>query len=451
MKNIKNISLSSGFKKALKNTGFLTVERILNLVLAFIGGVFVARYLGPDNYGMLKYSTSLIALVVPISILGTKHIVIRDLVKNPENENYILGTTFILILSSSILLSIIVAAIGYILNTGQNIIQVLIIINSVNLIFNSFRVFDYWFRSKIKAKHSVIARSASQLLLFILKILFVFLSLSVIWFGLIIIFGAIIRSLLWLLQYKNYNKKIKNWYFDKKYAIYLLKNTWPLILSSVSVAIYMKLDQVMLKEMLDSEAVGNYAIAVRISELWYFIPTAVCSSVFPIIIKTKQRSIKQYYDRLQYLYDIMSGFAIAIAIPVTFLSDTIINFLFGSSYSQAGPVLALHIWAAIFVFLGVARSNWIINENLQKYGMIFTISGGISNIFLNLWLIPKIGIMGAAIATVISQIISAWFLSVIIKKTRKAFFMQLKSITRAILIYPMIKSARKIYNEAVNK
>jgi O-antigen/teichoic acid export membrane protein len=243
---------------------------------------------------------------------------------------------------------------------------------------------------------------------------------------------------------------VTNWGFDPDYAKGLLKDSWPLILSGLSVAVYMRIDMVMLKSMVDANTVGNYAAAVHVSELWYFIPMAVASSVFPSIIKSKKDSIEKYHRRLQYLYDVMAGMAIVIAIPMTFLSDFVIQLLFGTEYALAGGVLAVHIWAGIFVFLGVARSKWIINENYQFYGMLFTIVGALSNVALNLWLIPLLGIMGAAWATVISYIISAWATGIFIKETRVAFFMQGKAMLRAVMVIPAYHSIKSIYREAKN-
>ena len=193
----------------------------------------------------------------------------------------------------------------------------------------------------------------------------------------------------------------------------MLKDSWPLILSGVMVTIYMKIDQVMLGNMASNEAVGNYAAAVRFSEIWYFFPTAICASVFPAIIRVKQKSKQKYYEKLQQLYDLMAWMSLAIAFTMTFTSDTLIQMLLGTEYTEAGKILAWHIWASPFVFLGVARSQWLIAENLTKLSFATTSLGTIVNILLNLWLIPIYEGTGAAIATVISYAIAAYFASML--------------------------------------
>ena len=190
----------------------------------------------------------------------------------------------------------------------------------------------------------------------------------------------------------------------------------------------MKIDQVMIQEMLGSEAVGQYAAATRLSEIWYFIPTVVASSLFPAIVNAKRQSEELYYDRLQKLFDLVVWIAIAIALPITFLSDMIVNMLYGEQYNQAASVLMIHIWASIFVFLGVVSGNWYINENLQLLAFWRAFYGMISNIFLNLLLITKYGIQGAAIATLISYMIVDFISDIVNCYSRRIFFMKLNTI-----------------------
>jgi O-antigen/teichoic acid export membrane protein len=162
----------------------------------------------------------------------------------------------------------------------------------------------------------------------------------------------------------------------------------------------------MIKEMLDAEAVGQYAAAARLSEAWYFIPSVIAASLFPAIINAKKQSKELYLSRLQKLYDLMVWMAIAIALPMTFLSNWIVNLLYGVQYSQAGSVLIIHIWAGVFVFLGIAFGQYLIAENFTKKSLYRTLLGAISNIILNYFLLPIYGINGAAVATLLSQFIA---------------------------------------------
>ncbi len=186
--------------------------------------------------------------------------------------------------------------------------------------------------------------------------------------------------------------------------------------------IYMRIDLIMIKEMLGEKEVGLYSAATRISEVWYFIPMLLTNSLFPSIVNAKKVSEELYYARLQRLYTLMVWTAIAIALPMTFLSGWLITILFGEAYRDAGQVLMIHIWAGVFVFLGVASGQWLVNEGLQKYSAINTTVGAFVNILLNFLLIPKFGICGAAIATVLSYSIAAYFMNFVFLATRRNFY-----------------------------
>jgi PST family polysaccharide transporter len=194
----------------------------------------------------------------------------------------------------------------------------------------------------------------------------------------------------------------------------------------MAIMVYMRLDMVMLKMMKGDYAVGLYSAATRISEVWYFIPAAIVSSVSPAIMKVKDNA-ELFYGRLRKLFSLMTMIACVIGSIVALVSHAIIRILYSTSYSGAAPVLAVHVWASVFVFLGVAQSPWDLSENLLTLSLYRTIAGAIINVAINFVLIPRFGAMGAAIATVVAYAVSAVFANAFNKKTRPIFFMQMRS------------------------
>jgi PST family polysaccharide transporter len=213
-----------------------------------------------------------------------------------------------------------------------------------------------------------------------------------------------------------------------KRAKSLFKDSWPLLLSGISITIYMKIDQIMLAHMIGDEAVGIFSAAVRISEVWYFIPMMIVASTFPAILESKKRSEKQYYARLQKLYDLMVVISLVVMLPMAFLSTHIVILLFGEAYRGAGIVLSIHIWGLIFVSLGLASSAYFTAENRQVLILQRTVTGAIFNVTLNLLLIPNFGGVGAAFATVASQAVSTLLFDSLQIATRRMFFMKLKAL-----------------------
>lgn len=419
------IKLSSGFKRYFVNTSWLFFERIIGMAITFFVGVYVARYLGPANFGLLSYAGSFVGLFAAIATLGLDSILVRELVKDEKKRDELLGTTFVLkVIGSIFVLTIIAIAVRF--TTNDNFTNLLIFIIAIGTIFQSFNVINFYFQAKVLSKYTVFAQVFTAILCAGIKLLLIYFNMGLIYFAMVTLLQSIILASGLVVMYIKQKSSLFNWKVKYYLAKNLLKDSWPLMLSGIAISIYMKIDQVMIKNMLDTEAVGNYAVAVRLSEVWYFIPVAITSSVFPAIINAKKISEKLYYERLQKLYDLMTWLAIGIALPIMLLSNNIINLLFGIQYQEAAGVLRIYVWATVFVFLGVATGRYLVAENYTKISFFRTLIGAVINIVLNIFLIPKYGIKGAAIATVFSQFIVA-FSIILIPKTRFNFVLMVKS------------------------
>jgi len=397
--------LSPGLRKILGNVGWLFVERILTMILAFFVGIWVIRYLGSENFGKLSYTTSFVALFSAIAQLGLNAIVIRNIVHEEKAAPEILGTAFVLKLIASSVTILIIGIAIWTFDTDPDVRWMTLII-AFSLMFSAFDAIEFWFQSQVLSGVLAIVRSVQLILSSLIKLSFIALKLPLMAFVWLILAEQVVKVLGMLWVYLKYHQSILQWRVNWSKGLEMLRDSWPLILSGVMITIYMKIDQVMLGNMANAQAVGNYAAAVRFSEIWYFIPMAVCSSVFPAILRAKQRSREEYYARLQQLYDLMAWMALAIAIPMTFASVPLLTTLLGKEFAEAGQILAWHIWAGPFVFLGVARSNWLMAENFTRFSFLTTSLGAIVNILLNFLLIPPYQGVGAAIATIIAYAVA---------------------------------------------
>ena len=417
---------SQGFRRYFANTSWLMGHRALNMVVALFVGVYVARYLGPERFGLLSYAGSFVGLFTALATLGLDSILVRELVKTPEHRDELLGTAFWLKAGGAILMWIgIAAAIPFTHNDTQT--NILIVIIAFAIIFQAFNVIDFNYQAEVKSKYVVYSQFVSLVISSITKLVFVWIAAPHVWFACVFLLDAVVRAVGLTAVYLQTTAKIWYWKWRWQTAKELLRYSWPLILSGMVISIYMKIDQVMIKEMLGAEQVGHYAAAVRLSEAWYFVPMAITSSVFPAIINAKKQSEELYYQRLQKLYDLMVWLAVAIALPTTFLAPWVIRVLYGKAFLPAAGVLSIHIWAGVFVFLGVASGKWFLCENMQKEAFYRTFLGVICNVVLNIIMIPKYGISGAALSTLISQSAAAYFYDVLNHKTRCVFWMKTRS------------------------
>jgi len=415
-------------KKIISNTGWLFADRILRIIGELVVGIWLARYLGPDKFGLFSYAIALVTVFSAIARLGLDQIVVRELVQNPSCQYKTLGTTFFLKLVGGIATLLLAMLALYSLQPNDRETIVLVSIIGSGIIFQSFDAIDIWFRAQLRSKYTVIARDTAFLTVLAFKIILIQLQASLIMFAWASLAEMVFYAMTLVIVYQVGGQNLLKWSFSKKQAKALLNDSWPLILSSITIMIYMRLDQIMIGQMIGKESLGIYSAAVRISEGWYFIPQAISTSFMPSLVAAKEQSEGNYYQRLQFLFDLVVIIGYLVAGLVTISSGYIINLLYGEAYREASLILSVHVWAGLFVSLGVARSLWTTTENLTKYALATTLTGAVFNVMANYILIPKYGIVGAAVATLISQILVSWLLNVIRKQTRVIFTMQLKSL-----------------------
>lgn len=403
------------------------VERILRLGVSFTVGIYVARYLGVEAFGSISFAQSLVGIVSILSVLGMNDIVVKALVDNPKSKNKIMGSAFVLRLAGASIAICLVAILAVFLDISL-MEKWLVIIISVGLLFQSINVIDLYFQSMVKSRFVVQAQFVQLVISTLVKLLLVLNQADLIWFGAVLLVDSIVLAIALGKIYLVQGESFIHWRFKLDTAKSLLRDAWPLLLSGAAILIYMKIDQVMIRNMLDASAVGYYSAAVKISEAWYFVPVVICTSLFPAILKSKALAPIEYQQRLQRLYDAMVWMAVGITLPVSFFADSLIRVTFGDEFSAAAPVLQIHIWAAVFVSLGVASSKWMVAENYQKKILYRTSYGLLINIVLNYFLIRRYGINGAAVATLVSQIVVGLGYDMFDRDVRSQAVLKLKSI-----------------------
>ncbi len=403
-------------------------EKLLRLFSGLFVGVYVARYLGPAQYGMLNYAISVVALVSSVASLGLDSLVVREIVRDDgTRRDRIMGTAFLLHLVATVVLYLLLLILVMQTENDERARHVIFVI-TIGSAFECFYVIEYFFQAKTKSKYVALCQAIALIIVSITRLMLVFTGAPLVWFAASYSLDFVCISLGLLFLY-NRDFGLSHWKFDAAIARGILRDAWPLVIGSLSITIYMRIDQIMVRWMLGEEANGYYGVAVRLSELWNFIPMAICGSLFPAVLNAKVIDENLYTRRLQSLYSLMLLMSIGIAIPLTFLSDFVVTLLFSEAYLPAGNVLMLYVWSGVFTFLGVANGKWIVAENLLIFRMWSLISSCVLNIVLNLVLIPAIGLNGAAVATLLSYALATYFSFAVTQRTRPMFWL----MTRLLL------------------
>tara|TARA_B110000196_G_scaffold161652_1_gene138921 strand:+ start:103 stop:1413 length:1311 start_codon:yes stop_codon:yes gene_type:complete len=416
----------SNLRKYLANTSWLMGERVIRMVVSLFVGIYVIRFLGPERFGILSYVLSFVLLFSPLLHLGHREIIVLDLVKSPEKRDLILGSAILLRLGGSVLLlGGVSVGIQFVENDQQTLLMIVII--SVGIMFQSWELVDYYFQSQVQSKYTVWAQTIQLIVVSLCKLSLIFWQASLFWFVIVFSIEYVILAILYLIMYI----WRVGWFpirrCNLKYTQKLLKNSLPLLFSTIAIMIYMKIDQIMLKELVGAASVGIYSAAVKLCEVWYQFPVLIAGSYYPVIIAAKASNSELYYSYLQKLYSFLIWGAIAIAIPTTIFSDWIIHNLYGNEFAKSVVILQIYAWASVFVFMGVANHKWLLIENCQKYILLTTLLGMVINIVCNMILIPLYGASGAAVASLISYGIGSYGSLLFFPRLRVAFWLATKS------------------------
>lgn len=443
---IKRLNLSSvDANKVIKNIAWLFFDKILRMGVGVFVIVLLARYLGPEQFGLFNFTSALIALFGAFSALGLNAIVTRDLVVK-DNKEQILATAFGLRIFSSLIAYLALTVSIFILRSDDTLAKSLTLIMGLTLFFSTSDIIKYWFESQVTSKYTVIIENLAFLIFAAIKLILIYLQAPLIAFGCIVALEACFVFIGLFYIYNHSSKALKKWAFNIIEAKYLLSESWPLIISGTAWLIYTKIDQIMIGQMLDDTQVGLYSAASRLSEIANFLPTIITFSVVPIILKIRSKDIELYNKRFQQLYYVTVSMMIGAAIIVSALSGFIINIIYGEQYLASAQVLSIHFWIVVCTALAVVSGRYLVNAGLQKLTMYRHLLGVTLNIPLNYLLIPKYGIEGAAIASLGSLFAANYIFDSLDTRTRLIFIQKTKALCFWWVYSPLIDKLKNTKN-----
>jgi PST family polysaccharide transporter len=417
-----------GLHQVVANTFWLFGQQAIALVVAGLVGVWAARYLGPSRYGDLNFALSFFFLFSPLAILGLDKVLVRELVRNPEDSPRLLGSAFVLRLVSGGVATLVTIGTAVLLWPDDREAHWLIGIVSVGLILGASQVIEAWFSSRVEGKNVVIARVTALLLATGGKIALIVVQAPLVAFAVLVTAETLVNAILLFAIYRWRGFSPAQWVVSGGEAINLVRHAWPILLASIASVVYTRIDQLLLMQMWGPRVVGIYAAAIGFVELSYFFPTAIISSVFPAIICLRQTNSREYQSRMQQLYDFLTWLGVGMALLLNWCSAALIGLLLGPAFEDSAEVLAVSIWSCVFVFPGTAYGHWLYAEDLQLYGLLSVLAVCVLNLLLNLCLIPVHGASGAAIASVVSLGVGTLIAPLLSRKTRPGAWQLLRAL-----------------------
>jgi O-antigen/teichoic acid export membrane protein len=429
--------------KYIKNTIWLILDKIFSIPIRFVVLILIAKHMGTGDFGLFNYIISIVAFMLSLSALGMETILIKKLVSNKQNTDKLLGTGFILRFFSSFILWFSLSAFLFLFSSNHTQ-SIYISIVAFSLVFTSFSVIDYFFQSQVKSKYIVFANLFSKFITAVINIILLYFGSPIIYFLIVLLIDSILLAISFIYMYMKQGKSIFLWKFDKKLAKIIISESWPLIVSGLVIAIYSRVDQIMIKHMIGNEGNGIYSSAIRLIMLYYMFPGLLTNSFFPALVNSYNHNRGEYKIRLQKLFDFFMVVSIVSIIIIYFFGETIILTLYGKQYYGAHKILNIFFIGAIISTPGMLGGKIFIIENQQKFAMLFRIGGALVNIVLNYYFIKKWGIEGAAWATICGVIFVYLLFSFFNCTGRFVLLLRYKSI---LLPFRFLKYGKKLYNK----
>ena len=418
-------------KKILSNSFWVIAQHLYSMLTSLTLVALIARYLGPSDYGMINYCASIISIFTTLSGLGLDNLIVSEIIRNPEKKSGYLGTALVMRLATSVVSYPIIIGIVYAINPDNKVLLIVAMLQSLGMVFQTYEVLIYWFQTELKMKYISIAMICAITITSIFRIVLLVKKATVIWFALSLSVQAFAAAVIIAVFFlKKSGTKLKA---SKEDARSLLKISYNFIISSMSVIIYMQADKIILERMTDTSHVGIYSAAVMLATYWQFIPIALIDSFRPVVLEKRKDSQESYVDLFKVVMAGANLVSFIFALLMSTLGWVFINFIYGAEYQDAFIPLIILSWSSFIGISGYTRTIWITGEGFYKYEKRFTVTAAVINIILDIFFIWKMGITGAAVATLITYVYEVLIVPLFFKETRiftKMYFQSFRMIPR---------------------
>ena len=402
--------------KVARNASWIIGCKLVQSILGFVLNMLTARFLGKSSFGDISYAMAVVSFVVPLMRLGFGNIMVQEIVQHPEREGKAMGTGGFLNLVSAFACIAGVTAFAFVANPGETETVIICALYGIKLIFEATDLMSYWYQAKLMAKYSSVISLIVHFVVLGYKIFLLVTLKSVYWF-------AVTSALEYLLcsvgMYTIYHfKKTQKLSISLKLGKELIDKGKHYILSSMMVMIFAETDKIMLKGLIDSSATALYSTATILAGATGFFFAAIIDSFRPWIFEVQKTNEELFKERLKMLYSFIIYLSLLQSIVMTVFAKPIVLLTYGEQYAESVGALQIVVWYTTFSYLGSVRNIWILANDKQKYLWVINLFGAGANVVLNVTLIPFLGIYGAAIASLVTQIFTNVIVGYILKPIR---------------------------------
>lgn len=411
--------------KIVRNASWIVGVRILRMIISFAVSILTTRFLGPSGFGSINYGMAYTAFFLSVCTLGLNNILVKEFVDCRFDEGTVLGTSLCLRTISSFLSAGVIFCIVSVVDAGDPTVIQITMLCSISLIFQVFEVFNYWFQARLESKVTSLISLAAFVVMSAYKVWLYVQGKGVVWFAFSTTIDYIVMGVLLLIAYicAHGSRLRVSWICARA----MLKDSCHFILPNVMVAVYAYVDKIMLRQMIDDAEVGCYSTAVSFCTVWCFVLAAIIDSMVPSIMEAHKQDPVLFRRRNCQLYALVFYISVGASTLITVLAEPLVLLLYGEAYRGAILPLRIITWYTAFSYLGTARGTWMICEGKQRYLKYIYMSAALANVLLNWLFIPIWGASGAALASLISQVLTIFF-PLCLRPVRENAYMMIDAI-----------------------
>lgn len=423
----QKLHLSKTKESIVQNLFWAVLGKIVNLFGGLLVGIIVARYLGPEQYGLMNYVISYVFLFQTFALFGLDSIEIREEARGKKPYPTIIGTAFFLKLFFGCCCILVAVTTSWLME-ADGYTTLLIAIYSLVVVLNSLNVIRNYFTAIVQNEYVVKAEISRTLISIVIKLVLLMLNANLTWFITAYMFDFVLLGTGYMVAYQTRIGPLSNWHFDRGYAIFMMKESFPLLLTSAAVIIYQRIDQVMIGNMIDKTSVGFFSVAAKFTEVLIFLPMILAQTITPILVQARERSITEYQAKAQQFMNFSFWLSLFASAFVSVIAYWLIRYTFGTAYLPAVAVLQVMAFKAASVALSNTAGAMLVTEGLQRWAICRDGIGCVVCIVLNYLLLPRYGVIAAAFVSIVSNIAAGYLADAFIPAYRHLFICQTKTL-----------------------
>ena len=423
----QQLHLSKTKEAIVQNLFWAVLGKIVNLFGGLLVGIIVARYLGPEQYGLMNYVISYVFLFQTFALFGLDSIEIREEARGQKSYSTIIGTAFFLKLFFGCCCILVAITTSWLME-ADSYTTLLIVIYSLVVVLNSLNVIRNYFTAIVQNEYVVKAEISRTLISIAIKLILLMLDANLTWFIVAYLFDFVLLGTGYVMAYRTKIGSLREWHFDMDYAKFLLKESFPLLLTNAAVIIYQRIDQVMIGNMIDKSSVGFFSVAAKFTEVLIFLPMILAQTITPILVQARERSITEYQAKAQQFMNFSFWLSLFASAFVSVIAYWLIRYTFGTAYLPAVAVLQVMAFKAASVALSNTAGAMLVTEGLQRWAICRDGIGCVVCIVLNYLLLPRYGVIAAAFVSIASNIAAGYLADAFIPAYRHLFICQTKTL-----------------------